>query len=224
MPSDQQFSFFSAASAPQAATAPQPAAAQAAAPAAPATPAAANRPSAVDIDGLNPAQRDAVLCTHGPLLVLAGAGSGKTRVLTYRIAHMVADEGVRPWQVLAITFTNKAAAEMRERLNALLPGGTRGMWVCTFHAMCVRMLRDDPELVGYQPNFTIYDDDDSKRLVKTIMSELDVDPKQFPIQAIRSQISAAKNGLVMPDEMQGQAQTPLERKAAQVYRVLQGRL
>ena len=209
MPSDQQFSFFSAASDQQAATAAR---------------SAANRPSAVDIDGLNPAQRDAVLCTHGPLLVLAGAGSGKTRVLTYRIAHMVADEGVRPWQVLAITFTNKAAAEMRERLNALLPGGTRGMWVCTFHAMCVRMLRDDPELVGYQPNFTIYDDDDSKRLVKTIMSELDVDPKQFPIQAIRSQISAAKNGLIMPDEMQGQAQTPLERKAAQVYRVLQGRL
>lgn len=215
MPSDQQFSFFSAASGQQAAPAAQPA---------PAARSAANRPSAVDIDGLNPAQRDAVLCTHGPLLVLAGAGSGKTRVLTYRIAHMVADEGVRPWQVLAITFTNKAAAEMRERLNALLPGGTRGMWVCTFHAMCVRMLRDDPELVGYQPNFTIYDDDDSKRLVKTIMSELDVDPKQFPIQAIRSQISGAKNALVSPDEMQGQAQTPLERKAAQVYRVLQGRL
>ncbi len=213
MPSDQQFSFFSAASGQQVAPAVQPAARS-----------AANRPSAVDIDGLNPAQRDAVLCTHGPLLVLAGAGSGKTRALTYRIAHMVADEGVRPWQVLAITFTNKAAAEMRERLNALLPGGTRGMWVCTFHAMCVRMLRDDPELVGYQPNFTIYDDDDSKRLVKTIMSELDVDPKQFPIQAIRSQISGAKNALVSPDEMQGQAQTPLERKAAQVYRVLQGRL
>ncbi|MCI7730939.1 UvrD-helicase domain-containing protein, partial [Enorma burkinafasonensis] len=94
-------------------------------------------PYAVDIDSLNPAQKEAVLATEGPLLVLAGAGSGKTRVLTYRIAHMIADLGVRPWQVLAITFTNKAAAEMRERLQALLPQGTRGMWVCTFHAMCV---------------------------------------------------------------------------------------
>ena len=102
-----------------------------AAPAAPAAPAV----PAVDIDSLNPAQREAVLTTEGPLLVLAGAGSGKTRVLTFRIAHMIADLGVRPWQVLAITFTNKAAAEMRERLGALLPGGgTRGMWVCTFHA------------------------------------------------------------------------------------------
>lgn len=178
----------------------------------------------IDVDGLNPAQREAVLCTTGPLLVLAGAGSGKTRVLTYRIAHMVADEGVRPWQVLAITFTNKAAAEMRERLGQLLPGGTRGMWVCTFHAMCVRMLREDPELVGYAPNFTIYDDDDSKRLVKSIMNDLDVDAKQFPLQAIRARISTAKNALVYPDEMEGTAQAPLDRKAAQVYRVLQTRL
>jgi len=178
----------------------------------------------IDIDGLNPAQREAVLCTSGPLLVLAGAGSGKTRVLTYRIAHMIADEGVRPWQVLAITFTNKAAAEMRERLAQLLPGGTRGMWVCTFHAMCVRILREDPELVGYAPNFTIYDDDDSKRLVKSIMNDLDIDAKQFPPQAIRSLISTAKNALVSPDDMQGAAQTPLDRKAAQVYHSLQTRL
>ena len=178
----------------------------------------------IDVDGLNPAQREAVLCTTGPLLVLAGAGSGKTRVLTYRIARMIADEGVRPWQVLAITFTNKAAAEMRERLGHLLPGGTRGMWVCTFHAMCVRMLREDPELVGYAPNFTIYDDDDSKRLVKSIMNDLDVDAKQFPLQAIRARISTAKNALVYPDEMEGTAQAPLDRKAAQVYRVLQTRL
>ena len=120
--------------------------------------------ASIDLDGLNPAQREAVETTRGPLLVLAGAGSGKTRVLTMRIAHMIADEGVRPWQILAITFTNKAAAEMRERLAAILPEGTRGMWVCTFHAMCVRMLREDAEAIGYTNNFTIYDDDDSNRI------------------------------------------------------------
>ena len=178
----------------------------------------------IDIDSLNPAQREAVECTSGPLLVLAGAGSGKTRVLTYRIAHMIADEGVRPWQILAITFTNKAATEMRERLAKLLPGETRGMWVCTFHAMCVRMLREDPELIGYKPNFTIYDDDDSRRLVKTIMSDLDIDAKQFPLNAIRARISTAKNAMVLPDEMAGTAVAPLDRKAAQVYEVLQNRL
>ncbi len=178
----------------------------------------------IDLDSLNPAQREAALCTSGPLLVLAGAGSGKTRVLTYRIAHMIADEGVRPWQVLAITFTNKAAAEMRERLNALLPGGTRGMWVCTFHAMCVRMLREDGEALGYRPNFSIYDDDDSKRLVRAIMSELDIDTKQAPLPGVRSLISQAKNALVGPDEMEAQATSPLQRAAARVYRVLQRRL
>lgn len=149
-------------------------------------------PSRLSLQDLNAAQREAVLATQGPLLVLAGAGSGKTRVLTYRIAHMIADEGVRPWQILAITFTNKAAAEMRERLGALLPSGTRGMWVCTFHAMCVRMLREDSEAVGFGPNFTIYDDDDSKRLVKAIMADLDIDVRQFPMASLRSKISAAK--------------------------------
>ena len=178
----------------------------------------------IDLDSLNPAQREAVQTTSGPLLVLAGAGSGKTRVLTYRIAHMIADEGVHPWQVLAITFTNKAAAEMRERLGALLPGGTRGMWVCTFHAMCVRMLREDGERVGYPPNFTIYDDDDSRRLVKTIMGDLDIDPKQSPLPAIRSMISQAKNALVFPDEFDAQASSAQQHAAARVYRVLQRRL
>ena len=178
----------------------------------------------IDLDGLNPAQREAVMCTSGPLLVLAGAGSGKTRVLTYRIAHMIADEGVRPWQVLAITFTNKAAAEMRERLNKLLPGGTRGMWVCTFHAMCVRILREDGDLLGYRPNFSIYDDDDSRRLVKTIMTELDIDPKQAPLNAVRALISQAKNALVDPDEMEAHAASPQQQAAARVYRTLQRRL
>ncbi|MGI6230384.1 MAG: ATP-dependent helicase [Tractidigestivibacter sp.] len=179
--------------------------------------------SIIDLNGLNPAQRDAVLCTRGPLLVLAGAGSGKTRVLTYRIAHMIADEGVAPWQVLAITFTNKAAAEMRDRLGQLLPGGTRGMWVCTFHAMCVRMLRDDPELVGYKPNFSIYDEDDQKRLVNSIMNDLDIDPKQFPPRSIRARISSAKNAMVGPDELSSSS-SPLDQKAAKVYRELQIRL
>ena len=178
---------------------------------------------AIDLSGLNPAQREAAECTRGPLLVLAGAGSGKTRVLTYRIAHMIADEGVKPWQVLAITFTNKAAAEMRERLDALLPAGTRGMWVCTFHAMCVRMLREDPELIGYRPNFTIYDDDDSRRLVKTIMADLDIDQKQFPMNSIRAKISAAKNAMVGPDEM-ASSSNPADRAAARVYRELDRRL
>lgn len=186
-------------------------------------PAAPARPT-VDLDGLNPAQRKAAECTRGPLLVLAGAGSGKTRVLTYRIAHMIADEGVRPWQVLAITFTNKAAAEMRERLGKVLPGGTRGMWICTFHAMCVRMLREDADLLGYKPNFTIYDDDDSKRLVKSIMSDLGLDSKQCPLPAVRSKISQAKNALVSAEEMSTQAQSPVERAAARVYAELDRRL
>ena len=177
----------------------------------------------VDLASLNPAQREAAECTRGPLLVLAGAGSGKTRVLTYRIAHMIADEGVRPWQVLAITFTNKAAAEMRERLEALLPGGTRGMWVCTFHAMCVRMLREDPELAGYRPNFTIYDDDDSRRLVKSIMADLDIDSKQFPLNSVRAKISAAKNALVGPEELESSS-NPADRAAGRVYRALDTRL
>ncbi len=177
-----------------------------------------------DLSALNPQQREAALCTKGPLLVLAGAGSGKTRVLTMRIAHMIADEGVRPWQVLAITFTNKAATEMRERLAQVVPGGIRGMWVCTFHAMCVRMLREDGELLGYTNSFSIYDDDDSKRLVKSIMTSMDIDQKQFPIPAVRSRISNAKNAMIGPDELGSQSNSPLDQKAARVWRELDRRL
>lgn len=178
----------------------------------------------VDIDSLNPAQREAVLTTEGPLLVLAGAGSGKTRVLTFRIAHMLGDLGVKPWQVLAITFTNKAAAEMRERLTALIPSGTRGMWVCTFHAMCVRMLREDADLLGYTGQFTIYDDDDSKRMVRDIMQALGIEQKQFPINMIRSKISSAKNAMIGPEDMLKSADSPNDKKAAQVYLELERRL
>lgn len=178
----------------------------------------------VDIDSLNPAQREAVLSTEGPLLVLAGAGSGKTRVLTFRIAHMLGDLGVKPWQVLAITFTNKAAAEMRERLAALIPSGTRGMWVCTFHAMCVRMLREDADLLGYTGQFTIYDDDDSKRMVRDIMQALGIEQKQFPINMIRSKISSAKNAMIGPEDMFKSADSPNDKKAAQVYLELERRL
>ncbi len=189
-------------------------------------PAPASKPAKplVDIDGLNPAQREAVLTTEGPLLVLAGAGSGKTRVLTFRIAHMLGDLGVKPWQVLAITFTNKAAAEMRERLAALIPSGTRGMWVCTFHAMCVRMLREDADLLGYTGQFTIYDDDDSKRMVRDIMQALGIEQKQFPINMIRSKISSAKNAMIGPEDMLKSADSPNDKKAAQVYLELERRL
>ncbi|MBO4352896.1 MAG: UvrD-helicase domain-containing protein, partial [Eggerthellaceae bacterium] len=178
----------------------------------------------VDLDTLNPQQREAVLCTEGPLLVLAGAGSGKTRVLTYRIAHLVDDLGVAPWEILAITFTNKAANEMRERLGMLVGGRARGMWVSTFHSMCVRILRADAETLGFTRNFTIYDDTDSKRLVKEIMAELDIDPKRFPLNTIRNRISQAKNELIVERDFAAQAVDPMGKVAARVYTRLQERL
>ena len=143
----------------------------------------------IDIDTLNEPQREAVVTTEGPLLVLAGAGSGKTRVLTYRIANLIENKGVAPWEILAITFTNKAAAEMRERLAGLVGPRSRGMWVSTFHSMCVRILRADAERLGFTRNFTIYDTDDQKRLYKEIMAELDIDPKRFPVNALMNRIS-----------------------------------
>ncbi|MGN0037923.1 MAG: ATP-dependent helicase [Coriobacteriales bacterium] len=176
----------------------------------------------LDLSVLNPAQREAVLTTEGPLLVLAGAGSGKTRVLTYRIAHLVQDLGVAPWSVLAVTFTNKAAKEMRSRLSAILAGDVRGMWINTFHSMCVRMLRADAELLGYGKDFTIYDADDSKRLVKDIMAELGYDTKRFPDAGVRSRISAAKNDLKLPGDMP--SSDPYSKCVAAVYKALQARL
>ena len=179
---------------------------------------------AIDIDTLNDPQREAVLTTEGPLLVLAGAGSGKTRVLTYRIAHLIDDLGAEPWQILAITFTNKAATEMRERLMALVGPRSRGMWVSTFHAMCVRILRTDAERIGFTRSFTIYDTDDQKRLYKEVMAELDIDPKRFPVNALMNRISQAKNELVVPAEFEKQAMDPVGKVAARVYARLQERL
>lgn len=178
----------------------------------------------IDLDTLNGPQREAVLCTEGPLLVLAGAGSGKTRVLTYRIAHMLEDLGIQPWQILAITFTNKAAAEMRGRLGRLVGPAARGMWVSTFHSMCVRILRTDCERLGFSQGFTIYDDDDSKRLVKDIMAELNIDPKRWPVNAIRSRISTAKNELIVPGVFADEAHDPTAKVCARVYERLQERL
>lgn len=178
----------------------------------------------IDIETLNGPQREAVVTIDGPLLVLAGAGSGKTRVLTYRIANLIENHGVAPWEILAITFTNKAAAEMRERLNALVGPRCRGMWVSTFHSMCVRILRADAEKLGFTRNFTIYDVDDQKRLYKEIMAELDIDPKRFPVNALMNRISTAKNELVVPGDFEKQASDPVGKVAARVYARLQERL
>ncbi len=145
---------------------------------------------------LNEPQREAVRYGEGPLLVLAGAGSGKTRVLTHRIAYLLATGAARPGEILAITFTNKAATEMRERVEALVGRSARAMWLMTFHSACARMLRADAERLGYSHNFTIYDEADSLRMLKRCMNELEIDPKRFPPKAIRTQISGAKNQLV----------------------------
>lgn len=178
----------------------------------------------IDLDTLNGPQREAVLCTEGPLLVLAGAGSGKTRVLTHRIAHLVEDLNVAPWQIMAITFTNKAAAEMRERLQSLIGGGARGMWVSTFHSMCVRILRTDCERVGFAKGFTIYDDSDSKRLVDQIMDELNIDKKRYPIPVLRNRISQAKNDLQVAEVFAEKTSDQVGQVAARVYTRLQERL
>lgn len=179
---------------------------------------------ALDLSSLNPAQREAVLTTEGPLLVLAGAGSGKTRVLTYRIAHLVRDRGVSPYQILAITFTNKAAAEMRNRLSQLLPGRQRGMWVGTFHAICVRLLRAHANLLGFSPGFSIYDEYDSRRLLKEVCEELGVEVGKNSPQNLREIISRAKNELVGASEFAEAASGESLRNVARVYTRLAARL
>ena len=173
---------------------------------------------------LNPAQREAVLTTEGPLLVIAGAGSGKTRVLTYRVAHLINAIGAKPNEILAITFTNKAAGEMRERLQRLLGRSGQGLWILTFHAACGRILRREAQRLGYRSNFTIYDQADQIRLVKQCLEELERDPKRFTPRGIHNQISQAKNRLISPDEYANQVQSFYDQTVADVYQLYQRRL
>ena len=174
--------------------------------------------------GLNPAQREAVLHTEGPLLVIAGAGSGKTRVLTHRVAHLITAVGVKPNEILAITFTNKAAGEMRERLTTMLGPVARAIWILTFHAACGRMLRSEAERLGYKSNFTIYDSQDQVRLVKQVLDDLDKDPKRFVPRGIHAQISNAKNQLVTPALYRERVASFFDQTVAEVYELYQKRL
>jgi DNA helicase-2/ATP-dependent DNA helicase PcrA len=173
---------------------------------------------------LNPAQQEAVLTTEGPVLVIAGAGSGKTRVLTRRIAHLMNAVGVKPPEILAITFTNKAAGEMRERLGDLVGPPARAAWVMTFHAACGRILRKEAPRLGYRTNFTIYDSADQNRLVKACLEELERDPKRFTPRGIHSQISNAKNQLIGPEEYKSRVASFYDQTVADVYELYQRRM
>ena len=167
--------------------------------------------------GLNPPQRDAVVHGEGPLLILAGAGSGKTRVLTHRIAYLMRTKQARADEILAITFTNKAAQEMRERVELLVGRATRAMWVMTFHSACARMLRADAHRLGYTRQFTIYDAADQRRLIKRCLDDLDIDAKRFTPRAMQSQISDAKNKLRSSEDYRQLVGSYFEQTVADVY-------
>jgi DNA helicase-2/ATP-dependent DNA helicase PcrA len=173
---------------------------------------------------LNPAQREAVLTTEGPLLVIAGAGSGKTRVLTHRVAHLLATQGVKPNEILAITFTNKAAGEMKERVERTVGTIARAIWIMTFHAACGRILRREAERLGYRSSFTIYDQADQVRLVKACLEELERDPKRFVPRGIHAQISNAKNQLIGPADYASRVASFYDQTVADVYELYQRRL
>lgn len=169
-------------------------------------------------DSLNGPQREAVYHTEGPLLILAGAGSGKTRVLTHRIAYLIEEKGINPWNILAITFTNKAAGEMRERVDQIVGFGAESIWVSTFHSTCVRILRRHIDRLGYDTNFTIYDTDDQKTLMKDVCKRLQIDTKVYRERNLLAAISAAKNELITPEEYRLQAEGDFGRqKIASVY-------
>jgi DNA helicase-2/ATP-dependent DNA helicase PcrA len=177
-----------------------------------------------DAPALNPPQREAVLHEGGPLLVLAGAGSGKTRVLTHRIAHLVGEGGVAPWSILAITFTNKAAGEMRERLSVLVGPRARELWAGTFHAMCARMLRREAETAGYPRDFSIYDETDQIRVLRACYDDVGLDQKQMPPRGVLNRISDAKSRLRMPEDLAAEATSFPDERVADLYRRYQDRL
>ena len=176
-------------------------------------------------DTLNEPQREAVLHVDGPLLILAGAGSGKTRVLTHRIAYLIEELGVNPWNILAITFTNKAAGEMRQRVDDLVGFGSESIWVSTFHSMCVRILRRFIDRLGYDSSFTIYDTDDQKTLMKAVCKKIDIDTKHFKERMLLSVISSAKNEMILPEEFELNAGGDFAQlKIAKVYREYEAQL
>lgn len=176
-------------------------------------------------DTLNPKQKEAVLHTDGPLLILAGAGSGKTRVLTHRIAYLIDECGVNPWNIMAITFTNKAAGEMRERVDSLVGFGAESIWVSTFHSSCVRILRRHIENLGYTTSFSIYDSDDQKTLMRQVFKTLDIDTKQFKERSVLSAISSAKDKLITPEEFLLNAGGDFrEKKTGEIYKEYQKQL
>jgi DNA helicase II / ATP-dependent DNA helicase PcrA len=176
------------------------------------------------LSGLNPEQQAAVKATEGPLLIMAGAGSGKTRVLTHRIAYLMAEKQVAPWNILAITFTNKAAREMKERIQNLLGGAAEEIWISTFHSMCVRILRRDIDRIGINRNFSILDTTDQLSVLKTILKEKNIDPKKFDPRMILGTISSAKNELLSPEEYAKQAGSYYEQIVSEVYEEYQKRL
>ncbi|WP_375481028.1 DNA helicase PcrA [uncultured Jatrophihabitans sp.] len=176
------------------------------------------------LEGLNPQQRAAVVHEGGPLLIVAGAGSGKTRVLTHRVAYLLAERGATPGQILAITFTNKAAGEMKQRVSQLVGPRARAMWVSTFHSMCVRLLRAEAKHLGLKTSFSIYDADDSKRLMTLVGRDLDLDPKRYPARSLSAQISNLKNELVTPEAWADKAANAPEKVLADVYTRYQNRL
>ncbi|HAR1025410.1 TPA: DNA helicase PcrA [Enterococcus faecium] len=176
------------------------------------------------LNGMNPRQKEAVLHTDGPLLLMAGAGSGKTRVLTYRIAYLIEEKEVNPWNILAITFTNKAAKEMKERVNAILASGGEDVWVSTFHSMCVRILRRDVDFIGYNRNFTIIDSSEQLTLMKRILKELNIDPKKYDPRSILGTISQAKNSLQTPQDFAKMQGSYYEEIAAKCYAAYQKEL